>query len=70
MGSDVEFTVDPQRLRPKNSEVFRLYGDDTKIKNLTGYEPEYTLEKGLKDTIDWFVNPENLPKYKSNIYNV
>lgn len=70
MGSDVEFTVDPQRLRPENSEVFRLYGDNTKIKTLTGYEPEYSLEKGLKETIDWFVNPENLSKYKSNIYNV
>ena len=70
MNSDVKFIEDSQRLRPKNSEVFRLWGDNTKIKNLTGFTPQYTIERGLTETIDWFLNPENLKKYKADIYNV
>lgn len=70
MHAEVEFVEDTQRLRPKNSEVFRLWGDNTKIKSLTGFEPAYTIESGLQETIDWFSDPENLKKYKADIYNV
>ena len=70
MNSDVKFIEDPQRLRPKNSEVFRLWGDNAKIKSLTGFEPSYSLEKGLIETINWFLDQNNLKKYKSDIYNV
>jgi len=70
MNADVKFVEDEQRLRPKDSEVFRLWGDNSKIKSLTGFEPLYDIEKGLKETIDWFLNPENLSKYKADIYNV
>lgn len=70
MGADVKFTEDANRLRPKNSEVFRLWGDNRKIRELTGFTPEYTLRDGLKETIDWFCNPANLKKYKADIYNV
>ncbi|MCC8171726.1 MAG: NAD-dependent 4,6-dehydratase LegB [Parabacteroides sp.] len=70
MRADVEFVEDAQRLRPKNLEVFRLWGDNTKIKSLTGFEPAYTIESGLQETIDWFSDPENLKKYKADIYNV
>ena len=70
MNSDVKFVGDIQRLRPKNSEVFRLWGDNTKIKNLTGFSPQYTIEQGLTETISWFLDPENLKKYKADIYNV
>jgi nucleoside-diphosphate-sugar epimerase len=67
---DVKFIEDTQRLRPKNSEVFRLWGDNTKIKSLTGFMPSYSIEAGLKETIEWFLDKNNLNKYKSNIYNV
>ncbi len=70
MQSDVRFIEDTERLRPKNSEVFRLWGDNTKIRNLTGFTPQYSIEQGLRETIDWFRNPGNLRKYKSDIYNV
>ena len=70
MGKDVKFVEDTQRLRPKNSEVFRLWGDNSKIKGLTGFEPEYDIRRGLEETIKWFTCEENLKKYKSNIYNV
>jgi NAD dependent epimerase/dehydratase len=70
MKSDVKFITDDQRLRPQNSEVFRLWGDNTLIKQLTGFQPDYDIEKGLKETCEWFTNPQNLKKYKANIYNV
>ncbi len=70
MDKEVKFVEDTQRLRPKNSEVFRLWGDNTKIKGLTGFEPEYDIRRGLEETIKWFTDEENLNKYKSNIYNV
>lgn len=70
MHSDVKFIEDAQRLRPANSEVFRLCGDNSKINALTGYKQKYSLERGLQETIDWFSDKENLKKYKYNIYNV
>ena len=70
MRSDVKFIEDEQRLRPKNSEVFRLYGDNTKIKQLTGFTSDFDIITGLTETIKWFLNPENLKYYKSDIYNV
>ncbi|WP_044874939.1 NAD-dependent 4,6-dehydratase LegB [Pseudomonas sp. LFM046] len=70
MGSDVEFLVEDQRIRPEKSEVFRLWCDNTKIKSLTGFEPEYSIREGLRRTIEWFSEPRNLAKYKADIYNV
>jgi NAD dependent epimerase/dehydratase len=70
MDSDVEFVVDQKRIRPEKSEVQRLWCDNTKINSHTGFTPSYTLEAGLKLTVEWFLNPENLRKYKTGIYNV
>ena len=70
MNSDVRFIEDEARIRPKNSEVFRLWGDNTKIKSLTDFVPSYSLEDGLKETIDWFLDKDNLKKYKADMYNV
>lgn len=69
MGADVDWVVDPQRLRPSKSEVRRLLGSADKLRALTGWEPQFTLEQGLQKTIEWFTDPDNLKRYKSNIYN-
>lgn len=69
MNADVEYVTDPQRLRPSKSEVFRLCGDNTLITTLTDWRPKWDLERGLRATIDWFSKPENLAKYKTEIYN-
>ncbi len=69
MEADVEYVVDPARLRPSNSEVFRLCGDNTKITTLTSWRPQVTLREGLARTIDWFTGSGNLSRYKSDIYN-
>jgi NAD dependent epimerase/dehydratase len=69
MNSDVKFITEEQRIRPENSEVFRLWGDNSLIKILTGWQPEIQFKEGLKDTINWFLIPENLAKLKPGIYN-
>lgn len=69
MGREVEEVVDTERLRPAKSEVNRLLGDNSLITSLTDWRPRHTLEEGLQKTIDWFVKPENLAKYKIDIYN-
>lgn len=69
MGAEVDYEVDKERLRPGKSEVYRLCGDNRLITSLTDWRPTVTLSEGLKRTIEWFTKPENLRKYKSNIYN-
>ena len=70
MKSNVNFVLDEDRIRPENSEVFRLWCDNSKIQKLTGFKPEVSIEEGLQKTIDWMLIPENLSRYKSEIYNV
>ena len=70
MKSDVHFITEKHRLRPEKSEVFRLWCDNTKIKTLTGFEPKYSIRQGLERTINWFTRPENLTRYKTDLYNV
>jgi NAD dependent epimerase/dehydratase len=70
MQIEVLSKTDQQRIRPENSEVFRLWSDNAKIEQLTGFKPTFTLRQGLEKTIDWFSDPQNLAKYKANIYNV
>ena len=69
MNVEVETITDPQRLRPAKSEVNRLCGDNTLITSLTDWRPAHTLEDGLRKTVEWFSRPENLVKYKADIYN-
>ena len=69
MNADVEWITDPARLRPSKSEVRRLCGDNSLITSLTTWRPAHSLEDGLRKTVDWFVRPENLAKYKTDIYN-
>lgn len=67
---DVKLIKDQNRIRPENSEVHRLWCDNSLINELTGFKPSYTFEQGLRDTTEWFLNPENLKRYKVDIYNV
>lgn len=59
---------DEQRMRPEKSEVNRLLGDNTKIKSLTAWTPQYSLKEGLKETVEFF--KRNLGKYKADMYNL
>lgn len=74
MGVEVEIESDEERMRPEKSEVQRLFADYGRAKELLGWEPRYGkmegFTRGLKETIDWFVNPENLKKYRADVYNI
>ncbi len=70
MKSDIKIVTDNERKRPAKSEVERLWCDNSKLKELTGFQPQFSLKEGLNLTIEWFLNPQNLQKYKSDIYNV
>ncbi len=59
---------DEQRVRPEKSEVNRLLGSNEKIRRLTKWQPQYTFEEGIAETIEFLRN--NLDKYKTDIYNV
>lgn len=61
---------DSERLRPEKSEVFRLFGSNQKLIEITDWRPKWTLETGLKETIAWFSSADNLRQYKADIYNV
>lgn len=68
IGKEVKILCDEERIRPDKSEVNRLWADNRKIKELTGWQPQYTLEEGLKETIHWLKG--NLDTLKVDIYNV
>lgn len=70
MHSNVNFITDKNRIRPKNSEVFQLVGDNSLLKELTDFQTEYDITKGLTETCNWFSKAENLKKYKAHIYNI
>ena len=65
---NARIVCDEQRLRPEKSEVNRLLGDNTKIKSLTDWEPQYTLKQGIEETIQWV--KQNMQAYKTDIYNI
>jgi len=65
---DAELVCDEQRLRPENIEVNRLLGSNEKIRKLTGWAPSYTLEQGIRETVEWVGN--HLNSYKTDIYNI
>ena len=67
---NAKIVQDVERLRPEKSEVFRLFGDNSKILEHTNWKVAYSLEQGLQETINWFRNSDNLRQYNAGIYNV
>jgi dTDP-glucose 4,6-dehydratase len=74
MGVEISIETEVERLRPAKSEVERLWADNTRARQVAGWAPEFAghdgLRRGLAETIGWFTQPENLGRYKSEIYNI
>jgi len=74
MNAEVEISTDEQRLRPEGSEVNRLYGDNKRLRKLTGWQPAYGgmkgFKRGLAITAEWFSNPANLARYRPGSYSL
>lgn len=68
-GKKVKITHEKIRMRPQNSEVDRLWADNSKAQKLLDWSPNYRgiegFREGIKKTYDWFSNPENVEKYKN-----
>lgn len=74
MNVDIEIIADDARLRPENSEVDRLWADNTKASQLFGWQPSYAglegFKRGLAETAQWFSQTSNLQGYKADVYNI
>jgi dTDP-glucose 4,6-dehydratase len=74
MGVKVDIESEAERMRPANSEVERLWADNTLARELCKWQPEYAgregFRRGLQETVAWFTQPANLAGYKSGIYNL
>lgn len=72
MQAEIDILTDEQRLRPDKSEVERLYADNGKAQQLTGWAPEFSghdgFRRGLEETIAWFSESQNLAAYKADRY--
>lgn len=67
---DAKIVVEEERLRPEQSEVFRLLGSNQKLMQLIKWKPEYSLRRGLEETISWLSEEDNLKSYKPKLYNI
>lgn len=74
MNIEVEIVTDDQRMRPEASEVNRLFGDNTRLRQLTGWQPAYGglegFRRGLAQSAEWFSDPSNLAFYRPGSYSV
>ncbi len=56
LGKEIEIVEEENRLRPPDSEVMRLIGNAGKAGQMLGWQPRYSLEEGLRQTIEWLKN--------------
>jgi NDP-hexose 4,6-dehydratase len=69
MKVDADIVEDPNRLRPKDSEVMRLVCDSTKFETRTDWRPLVDRAEGLQRTIAWFCDPVHLERYRLGEYH-
>ena len=72
-GYRIDIKKDFKRIRPKKSEVDRLFANNKKAKKILNWSPKLNkksdFENSLKKTVEWFSNEENINQYKINIFN-
>ena len=70
MNTEISIRSIDERIRPKKSEVERLFCENKKLLKHTKWKPEFNLEKGIGKVIEWMKKPENLKYFKPHKYNV
>lgn len=74
MACDINIITDEARFRPENSEVERLWAENSKARKILDWEPKYCgrsgLKLGIEKTVEWFLQDSNLLGYKSDTYNI
>jgi NAD dependent epimerase/dehydratase len=68
MGADKPLRLDPRRVRPAASEVFKLISDNGKARRLLDWRPNTTLDEGLRRTIDFVDRHRGL--YRPGSYTI
>ena len=70
--SITELCSETERFRPKNSEVNRLFGDNSLLLKLTDWNPKYSgmdgFTKGMIKTIEWYVENKDIFVNKDKAY--
>lgn len=66
MGKEGQLEIEDRRVRPEKSEVMQLCSDTTLARKLFQWSPRYTLEAGLRETIEWY--QKNLSRFKVGTY--
>jgi NAD dependent epimerase/dehydratase len=70
MGVPAVAVTEADRLRPPTSEVLRLRCDNAKLQRAATFRPRVPLAEGIARTAQWFREPANLRRYKTDLYNV
>ena len=68
LNKDIRVITEEERIRPEKSEVKKLICDNAKAKQLMDWNPEYSLEEGLIETVEFI--KKNFARYKTEIYNI
>ncbi|GAA0787450.1 NAD-dependent 4,6-dehydratase LegB [Roseibium denhamense] len=74
MGVEIELVSEHERLRPDLSEVERLWASTEKALRLLKWTPSHSgrdgFVKGIEKTVEWFNDPANLARYKTDRYTI
>ncbi len=68
VGREIPVVTREERVRPEKSEVQLLLANNEKARQLLGWEPCYSFQKGLSETVEAI--RQTLSDYKTEIYNV
>jgi NAD dependent epimerase/dehydratase len=68
LGVATPIEKDPARVRPENSEVFRLVAEAAKARELLDWSSTVSLDAGLERTLEWMKS--HRAQYKAEIYNL
>jgi dTDP-glucose 4,6-dehydratase len=66
LGRRITVETDPERHRPAASEVERLLAGTALARSLWGWQPEFSLEQGLDETIAWI--RDHLDRFRVDAY--
>jgi dTDP-glucose 4,6-dehydratase len=68
VGRNIPIRQAEERIRPSKSEVQRLLSNNSRAKELMGWEPRQSLEQGLAKTVEWV--EQRLAMYDPNSYRI